>query len=354
MGGDAAQPVTVVGAGVFGLTTALAMAQGGRRVRVVAETPPAATASGVAAGMLAPAFETLLDPAATDALALMCAARDLWPGLATELGVALDRSGAAAAGPADWIAGLEAAFTAQGLRVFAAGRPEIETWAQGVQPAWRTGLVSPEDWRVEPALVLAGLVARLAEWGVRVGRRRLTAEDLEALPGPIVLATGADPSLASLAPELALLTPIKGQLLHRGDLRPPTRVIRTEGAYVLGSQGAFLAGATMEPGRRDLAPDREAQAGLRARLGVLFPDLPEAGWRTRTGVRAASPDGLPLAGASVRPGVFLATGARRNGWLLAPLVAGIVSAAVNGEDAGPWAGRLDPRRFPVRANGGAA
>jgi glycine oxidase len=43
--------------------------------------------------------------------------------------------------------------------------------------------------------------------------------------------------------------------------------------------------------------------------------------------------------------VFLAVGARRNGWLLAPLVADIVTAAVTGKDGGPWASRLDPSRF---------
>jgi glycine oxidase len=63
------------------------------------------------------------------------------------------------------------------------------------------------------------------------------------------------------------------------------------------------------------------------------------------GVRAATPDGLPMAGWSEAPGVALAAGPRRNGWLVAPLVARIVSACVTGRDAGPHAARLDPARF---------
>ena len=64
-----------------------------------------------------------------------------------------------------------------------------------------------------------------------------------------------------------------------------------------------------------------------------------------TGVRAATSDGLPMVGASAAPGVVLAVGARRNGWLLAPLVAQLVAACVTGRDPGPYAAALDPARF---------
>ena len=60
--------VVVVGAGVFGLACAVRLAEAGLKVRVMADMAPEATASGVAAGMLAPAFETALDPPETDAL----------------------------------------------------------------------------------------------------------------------------------------------------------------------------------------------------------------------------------------------------------------------------------------------
>ena len=52
-----------------------------------------------------------------------------------------------------------------------------------------------------------------------------------------------------------------------------------------------------------------------------------------------------LVGFSRAPGVIVAAGARRNGWLLAPLVAHLVTALAAGAEPGRWAARLDPRRF---------
>ena len=345
MGGSGAASVIVVGAGVFGLATGLALAEAGLKVRLVAETASGLTASGVAAGMLAPAFESVLDPPSPDSLGLLAAGRDLWPDLAGRLGVALDRSGAAAVGPDDWLGDLQARFAHLGLEAREAGRAEMEAWTPGLAPRFRRALVTPEDWRIEPQEALVAMAARLRDLGGALEAGALAARDLADPPGPVVLATGADRRLAALAPELALLSPIKGQILWRADQRPPSRVIRAPGAYLLGSGGGLLAGATMEAGRTDLTSDPQAQAGLRAALSDAFPEMPTGDWVTRVGVRAASPDGLPLAGASRRPGVFLAAGARRNGWLLAPLVAKIVTAAVTGEDGGRWAPRLDPSRF---------
>jgi glycine oxidase len=56
-----------------------------------------------------------------------------------------------------------------------------------------------------------------------------------------------------------------------------------------------------------------------------------------------------MAGASAERRVLAAAGARRNGWLLAPLVAQIITACVTGRDPGPYAARFDPQRFE-RAN----
>ena len=352
MGWKGAASVTVVGAGVFGLATALALAEAGLRVRVLTATAPDQTASGVAAGMLAPAFETLLDPPATDALDLFLSSRDLWPALSEGIGVALDRSGTAATGGGVWVDRLEAGFAARGLKVARADRHELEAWAPGLNPALGAGLVTPEDWRIEPRAALAAMARRLAALGGTLEIRKVAARDIE-VEAPVVLATGPSPDLLSLAPELGRLSPIKGQILWRGKGPAPARVIRTEGAYVLGSEGGVLAGATMESGRSDTAPEPAAQEGLRRALAALL-DVPSEGWTTRVGVRAATPDGLPLAGAAARSGVFLAAGARRNGWLLAPLVARIVTAALCGDDAGPWAARLDPARFGLAAEGGGA
>ena len=352
MGGSGAASVIVVGAGVFGLATGLALAEAGVKVRLVAATAPDVTASGVAAGMLAPAFEMALDPPAPDALDLLLASRDLWPDLAGRLGVSLDRTGAAAIGPEAWLDGLEARLAALGLEGRPAGRAEMEAMASGLGSRFPRALVTPQDWRIEPQAALQAMARRLQDLGGTLETGAFTLEDLEDAVSPDGLATGADRRLEGLVPELASLSPIKGQILWQpGGALPPTGVIRAPGTYLLGSGGGLLAGATMEAGRSDLTVDLGGQAELRQALADVFPALATEGWVTRVGVRAASPDGLPLAGAASRPGVFLAVGARRNGWLLAPLVAKIVTAAITGEDAGRWAARLDPLRFSRNGNG---
>ncbi|OXE36819.1 MAG: hypothetical protein CGW95_05375 [Phenylobacterium zucineum] len=75
-----------------------------------------------------------------------------------------------------------------------------------------------------------------------------------------------------------------------------------------------------------------------------FPTL-NTRFKTQVGVRAATSDGLPMIGRTADPNVFLAVGARRNGWLLAPLAAQIITACLTEGEAGPYAARLDPMRF---------
>jgi glycine oxidase len=101
----------------------------------------------------------------------------------------------------------------------------------------------------------------------------------------------------------------------------------------------------MEPGRADVDIEEEKALPLLAAGLRLFPGLRGAPMQMAAGVRATTPDGLPMAGLSVAPGVVLAVGSRRNGWLLAPLVATVVAACVMGRDTGACGAALDPGRF---------
>jgi len=308
--------VTVAGAGALGLCIALELARRGREVVV---SDPAAfgdNASGVAAGMLAPAFEATLDPLAADHFPLLSAARDLWPGFAD---VALDQSGAVYRGAhGDQVAARLAALGAAGER-------RVE------------GVFTPEDWRLSPTAALAVLRAQAGEAGVRFEPASAMAGD-----GVLVLATG--PGGEGLAPELARLTPIKGQILRLAGGPSTGPVVRGDGVYICPDPAGAVVGATMEPGLTDRAIDPGCIAALREAAEQLLPDLAGLEAQAAAGVRAATPDGLPMVGWSRRDGVMLAVGARRNGWLLAPLVARVVAAYLAGEDPGPWAVRLDPRR----------
>lgn len=333
--------VTVAGAGALGLATALALADAGCAVTVCDPAEPAANASGVAAGMLAPVFEAVLDPAARPHLDLLLAARDLWPGLAQRAGIALDRSGALAAGSDPWLAELEARFAGLGLHAAEIATATAQTMAPGLSGDFRRALLSREDWRLDARAALAQLRAAAQAAGVvfRPEAARRGGTDI------LVIATGPSQALAEAAPELAALSPIKGHILRVQAPWAWGATVRGEAGYAAPGEGVMMVGATMEPGVAEPAPDPGRAPALIEAGARLFPALADASCELLAGVRAATPDGLPLVGFSAALGVVVAAGARRNGWLLAPLAAQVVAACVTGREPGPHAARLDPRRF---------
>ena len=320
--------VTVAGAGALGLCIALTLARQGRAVVVRDPAPFGDNASGVAAGMLAPVFETALDPASAADFDLLLTARDLWPDLADSLGIDLDRSGAAYYGA--HIGAVAARLRALGAQAGVYG----------------DRVYTRDDWRLSPRAALTALREAAEQAGARFEPSRVEA----AVDGELlILATGAED--AGLAPELAWLEPIKGHILRLAGGPDVGPVIRGDGVYICPDPAGAIVGATMERGVSDRVVDAGRVAGLRAAAEDLLPELSELSVTAQTGVRAATPDGLPMAGWSRRAGVLLAVGARRNGWLLAPLVARTVAAYVAGEDPGRYAARLDPRRFENEEEG---
>lgn len=317
--------VTVAGAGALGLCIALELARQGADVTVRDPAAPGDNASGVAAGMLAPAFEAALDAASADHFDLLLAGRDLWPELADRVGIQIDRSGAAYYG--EHIGAV-------------AGRLKVLGADAGV---YGDRVYTRQDWRLSPRIALAALRSAAEAAGARFEH---TLADAPVDRERLILATGAE--RRGLAPELALLEPVKGHILRLDggpDIGP---VIRGDGVYIVPDPAGAIVGATMERGVDDRAVDPARVTALRQAAEALLPELTGLEARAETGVRAATPDGLPMVGPSLTPNLLLAVGARRNGWLLAPLVAQAVAAYVAGDDPGPFAARLDPRRFDKR------
>ena len=341
--------VIVAGAGALGLSTALALADAGCSV-TVCDPAQGANASAVAAGMLAPVFEAALDAETTDFLDVLLAARNLWPGLAARTGIEIDRSGTAAVGSDAWLAGVRAGLTRLGLHGTDLPRAMLEDHAPGIAPGLQAVLMR-EDWRLEPRPALQALRRAAQAAGIALRHEAVTGRGAADW---LVVATGAAQGLADVAPELQRLSPIKGQILRFSDVRGGRISLRGEGGYAVPGSDGLAVGATMEPGVSDTRVDPVALEPLVRAAGSLFPQLAKATFGVSVGVRAATPDGLPMVGLSRAPGVVLAVGARRNGWLLAPLVAEIVTACVTGRDPGPYAMRFDPARFePGRIGGGA-
>lgn len=350
--------ICVAGAGALGAATALHLQQRGAAVTLCDPAGAADNASGVAAGMLAPALEAVVDGSSGGGFPLLSQARDLWPGFAAAFGYehALVRCGSL------WLGEGAAAgrLSAIGAEARTVAKAEALALAPGLARI-DEAVFTPDDWRLEPRVMLeAMLAAFLQAGGVRLARAVTTVDAKVAVLDDgsrvaadwTILATGQPPSgRAALAPELARLTPIKGQVLRfAAGVSPATGpIVRAARVYVAPAAGGPAVGATMEVGVNDRRPDPETTRRLRAEAVALFPALEAAGAEALAGVRAATPDGLPLLGLSATPGVILVTGARRNGWLLAPLLAQMAGRIAGGEAVGPWAVAFDPARLNAPA-----
>ena len=345
--------IVIAGAGAVGSTSALVSARAGHRVTVIDPAPPGANASGVAAGMLAPAFEALFDGGSIDDFALLRGARDLWPAFADGVGLTLRRDGALAVGSQADVA----AWASQAARLGLATRPLPPRTVSSQAPLAAPGLwalSTEEDWRLDPAAALAALRRGAEAFGARFARGRVRgfvagavelddATRIDAVA--LVIATGAARGLEAVAPELVRLTPVKGHILRapwRGRAGP---MLRASGVYVCVDEAQALLGASMEAGADDDVVDPAVVADLVARGAAIAPSVAKLAWTAATGVRATTPDGWPLAGRVGVEGVILAVGARRNGWLLAPVIAQAVAAAIEGREADDLARRFDPTRF---------
>lgn len=328
----------VIGAGVLGLCTAAEL--GGRGHAVTVIDPGGPNASSVAAGMIAPALESLLEDASPAHAALLKRARDLWPAFAEPLGIGLLHEGADWRGPdADALVDRLAALG------FTASRT-------------KDGLTTSDDWRIDVGAALKVLAkapevtvirSRVARLSADARRWRVEAGDGRTwFASTVVLATGAAEPVPGLPDRISAVVgaiePIRGQLTAVAGAASP-RVVRAPGLYVApAAGGGVVVGATMEPGRRDLEPDAgEARQRVAAGL-TLLGAAGEAGL-SRVGIRGATPDGLPLAGPSGEPGLHLALAPRRNGWLLGPLVARVVADGIEGRAPLADAAALDPLRF---------
>jgi glycine oxidase len=350
--------IAVVGGGIIGLSVAWRLTTAGHAVTLV-DPAPMSGGSWVAAGMLAPVAEAW--PGEEGLLAIGSASLDRWPDFADELGAhdALRTEGTIVAG-VDGADARELELVAdhlarRGRTVERLSGKEIRTLEPTVGPSVRSGLLVPGDLAVDSRKLLTTLLARVGDHravpasAVRGGAVELADGSTVDCDAAVICAGAWSPELH---PALAdLVRPVKGEILRLrtrpGALPPPSRTIRgrveSRAVYLVPREGGELVvGATQYEAGFDTEVTVRGVRDLLADAERVLPGLSEyALVEAAAGLRAGSRDNLPLIG-WLEPGVLVATGHHRNGFLLAPVTADAVLGLLDGDPPPPVA---DPARF---------
>jgi glycine oxidase len=145
---------------------------------------------------------------------------------------------------------------------------------------------------------------------------------------------------ASLQPFGVPTRPVKGQIVCMVP-QPGTHhqvpliqhVVRTPEVYIIPrTDGRILLGATVEEAGFDKRVDADTVQSLYRAGANAAPVIGEMRIHDMwAGLRPGSPDGLPILGETTLPGYFSATGHYRDGIMLAPITAQIMSALLTGD-----------------------
>ena len=319
--------VTILGAGIAGLTCALELAERGARVELLERAPQLAAAgcSWFAGGMLAPWCERENSPALIASLGAESLAwwRERFAG--TVLNGTLVVAHARDTGELLQFGRRTARFD----RIAGAAIAELEPDLAG---RFSQGLYFPEEGHLDPRAALATLAARLAERGVAI----TFGVDGPQQRGQVVL----DCSGLDARARLRDLRGVKGEmlLLRLPELRlnRPVRLLHPRfPLYVVPrGQGIFMVGATMIESDQATRITARSMLELLSAAYSLHPAFGEAQIiEIGTGVRAAFPDNLPR----LRHvnGTLHVNGLYRHGFLLAPALARRAAAVL-----------LEGRHFP--------
>jgi glycine oxidase len=347
--------VAIVGAGVIGLSIAWRLALRGLATAVFERATAGAGASLAATGMLAAAAEH--EPGCHDLLALALDSQRQWPqfraALEAQSGGDIDfRQGGTlvVALSRDEVERLRFRHDLHkrcGLPTRFIGGPEVRALEPALRPSVAAGLYCADDHQVDPRLVMAALRAAYVAAGGRLFEHcAVTGVDLEggrvaglATAGggcrarTVVLTAGAWTG-DLLPPGLIVpVRPLKGQALAvrtTGDTGTLAHIVWTEQIHMAPKgDGRLIVGATVEERGFDDAVTAGGLFALLEGARRAFPAIEEmaidAVW---TGFRPSSIDDAPILGPTSIPGLVLATGHHRNGYLLAPATAFAIEALI--------------------------
>lgn len=353
--------VIVVGGGAIGLFCAVRLRLGGARVWMLDSGPEhqtyyTPTASAAAAGMLAPISAA---PSAHERVALE--SFDLWKefraGAEWADGVRFD--GAVVVRPS---ASEASAFVANASRLgqkvslLSAGEVRKRT---GFRAKVDHALFVESEGTADPLRVLTGLAMQAHALGVlrlydtdasEVTAKSVTTHDGKVFEADaVVLAPGAwaTEKLMQAAPPLKCIRAGKGIVAAVELEKPLGPNLRAGDFYLAQRREDAVIGATLEFDRFDRKVDRAKVAELHAAAERLLPEEVKLTDRAWAGIRPMSPDGWPMIGPTGE-GILVAAGHSRDGWLMAPITAEIITAYVFGNEVPAGWAALSPERFETQ------
>jgi glycine oxidase len=361
--------IIVVGGGVIGLLSAWRMAQAGLAVTLFERGKPGAESSSAALGVLSP---QAAEYRPSEYLQLQQASLALYPALADELrtytgvDVELRTEGMLYAAfddaEAAKLAEMQAEQTAAGIAVTPLSAKEAHELEPALGDALRAALFFTTSAQVDNIRLCSALALAAARAGVQIHAGQAVTRvlrDGKSVTGvqvgqfthrakAVVVAAG---SWSGGIEGLAFpVRPMKGQALA---LEAPViifHIIDHAAGYIAPRRdGRVLVGATVEDAGFDKRPTAGATLELLSGAVRAMPALSRATLReTWAGLRPVSSDEMPLLGpVTGTDGLIAATGHYRNGILLAPLTAQLVTSWASGKrpDVGIDIRRFSPERF---------
>jgi glycine oxidase len=355
--------VIIIGGGIIGLSLAIALRKRGATVLVVERGEPGREASHAAGGMLVDSiFET---PAVLQSLATASARMypeftheiELESGMKVDLrdqGTVLFLSPEHAEQHAEFAASHPLPNPLAELEPAIAGQcfPALYLKERSVDPralsaaAWKAAKHRGVDFSSGDEVTAVTLSDGHAT-GVQTVKTAFRAAKVVncagAWSGQIQVRSGG------VSPRAFPTRPVKGQMLC---LIMPSRtllkhVVRSPEVYLIPrSDGRLLVGATVEEAGFDKRTDIPTIQRLHRAATALVPELRNAkileDW---AGLRPGTPDALPILGETATPGYYVATGHFRDGILLAPITAEVMTAVIEGRKPEYDLTAFSPNRF---------
>lgn len=328
--------IVIAGAGLVGCAIAEALVGEGHRMALVDRGAPGSGASGAAMGHV-----VALDDSEAQ-LSLCAYGQQVW----RERHAATALPGGLLACGTLWVAedaeqlgvlrAKAAGYAAHGIAAELLSPDELRRAEPNLRLGLAGGLRVPGDFVVEPRAVVMGMVERLARDGVEIisgdavlppvgPPEGVTLTSGRALRADLVInALGSDAAI--LSPELPI-RPRKGQLAATAPAPGFVRHQIVELGYLKSAHagsadpsvafnvqprpdGSLVVGSSRHYDQTSAEVDDALMARMVSRASEFLPSLPQLSVVRRwTGVRAATPDKVPIIGPSTaHPNVWIATG----------------------------------------------